>query len=103
MMGREETLRTRVYCVRTVERVVDALQEEYLTLLPEAIPFLAELQEDLEPYIEHITRKLTKKLSELSGEDLKTLMKDGFKPKPKEEANGDTNNNKDEDMSESDY
>lgn len=85
MAGREEQIRTRVFTMKTIEQIVDKLQEEYLQLLPEAIPFLAELTEDLEPEIERMARKITKALSKLSGEDLKTLMRDGFTPKSKEE------------------
>ena len=84
MCGRDDDARARVLVVKTMDLVVDKLQEEYLVLLPEAIPFLAELTEDIEPEIERMTRKLTKRLSELSGEDLKTLMTDGFTPKGKE-------------------
>lgn len=84
MCGRDDAARTRVLVVKTMNLVVDKLQEEYLVLLPEAIPFLAELTEDIEPEIERMTRKLTKRLSELSGEDLKTLMTDGFAPKVKD-------------------
>jgi U3 small nucleolar RNA-associated protein 10 len=84
MCGRDDAARARVLVVKTMDLVVDKLQEEYLVLLPEAIPFLAELTEDIEPEIERMTRKLTKRLSELSGEDLKTLMTDGFTPKGKE-------------------
>jgi len=89
MAGRDKKMQTRLFCVRTIEQVVDKLQEEYLTLLPEAIPFLAELTEDMDAYIELATRKLTKRLSELSGEDLKTLMTDGFNPQPKKSEEDD--------------
>jgi U3 small nucleolar RNA-associated protein 10 len=89
MAGRDKKIQTRFFCVRTIEQVVDKLQEEYLTLLPEAIPFLAELTEDMDEYIELATRKLTKRLSELSGEDLKTLMTDGFNPQPKKSEDDD--------------
>ncbi|OUS46839.1 hypothetical protein BE221DRAFT_8521 [Ostreococcus tauri] len=81
MTGREEKVRSRVFTIQAIEQIVDKLQEEYLALLPEAIPFMAELMEDLEPEIERMARKLTKRLSDLAGEDLKTLMRDGFKPK----------------------
>ena len=40
----------------------------------------------MEPEIENLSRALTKKLSKLSGEDLKTLMTDGFTPKAKKNA-----------------
>lgn len=85
MAGRDEKIRTRVFTIKTIEQIVDKLQEEYLQLLPEAIPYLAELTEDLEPEIEQMARKITKALSKLSGEDLKTLMRDGFTPKAKEQ------------------
>ena len=86
MCSRDSKIRTRVLSIMTIEQIVDKLQEEYLQLLPEAIPFLGELCEDMEPEIENLSRALTKKLSKLSGEDLKTLMTDGFTPKAKKNA-----------------
>ena len=48
--------------------------EEYLALLPEAIPFLSELFEDPDEAVEGAARAFTGRLTELSGEDLKSLM-----------------------------
>jgi U3 small nucleolar RNA-associated protein 10 len=50
------------------------LREEYLALLPEAIPFLSELFEDPDEAVEGAARAFTGRLTELSGEDLKSLM-----------------------------
>ena len=60
-----------------LEGVVSKLEEEYLALLPEAIPFLSELFEDPDEAVEGAARTLTARLTELSGEDLKSLMRDG--------------------------
>lgn len=99
MVGRDKKMRSRYLTIKTIDQVVDKLQEEYLALLPEAIPFMAELTEDFATEIEIEARKLTKRLSVLSGEDLKTLMRDGFTPKVKPgAADDDDKNDEDEDQ-----
>jgi U3 small nucleolar RNA-associated protein 10 len=111
MTGREELSRSKFLTIKTIDQVVDKLQEEYLALLPEAIPFMAELMEDFDTEIELETRKLTKRLSALSGEDLKSLMRDGFTPKGKKDEDKDDedddddndDDDDDEESEESDY
>ena len=71
---REGTARTRLVALAALGAVVDKLQEEYLALLPEAIPFLSELFEDPDEAVEGAARAFTGRLTELSGEDLKSLM-----------------------------
>ena len=39
-------------------------------LLPETIPFMAELLEDESPYVETLCRRLKELIEELSGEEL---------------------------------
>jgi len=58
--------------------ITDSLGEagraEAAALLPEAIPFLSELFEDPDEAVEGAARAFTGRLTELSGEDLKSLM-----------------------------
>ncbi len=42
----------------------------YLVLLPETLPFLAELLEDSNPEVEELAQRTAKMLQELSGEDI---------------------------------
>ena len=74
MATRAEAVRPRRLGLAVVEGLVEALSEEYLVLLPEAIPFLAELCEDPDEGVEAAARRLVKRLSELSGEDLHAAM-----------------------------
>ena len=46
------------------------LSEEYLVLLPETIPFLAELMEDDNLEVEALVKRLVKRIEDLSGERL---------------------------------
>ena len=74
---RDGKTRARLLALAALGAIVDALEEEYLALLPEAIPFLSELFEDPDERVEAAARKLTARLTELSGEDLKSLMSEG--------------------------
>jgi len=74
---RDASPRARLVALAALEGVVSKLEEEYLALLPEAIPFLSELFEDPDEAVEGAARTLTARLTELSGEDLKSLMRDG--------------------------
>ena len=71
---REGSARSRLVALAALSAVVDKLREEYLALLPEAIPFLSELFEDPDEAVEGAARAFTGRLTELSGEDLKSLM-----------------------------
>ena len=51
------------------------LNEEYLTLLPETLPFLAELLEDSELAVEARAAALVKQLEALSGESLEQYLR----------------------------
>ena len=51
------------------------LAEEYLLLLPEALPFLAELLEDLDPGLQGAAQALVAQLQVLSGESLEAYLK----------------------------
>jgi hypothetical protein len=51
------------------------LRERYLQLMPETIPFLAELFEDSETDVEKTTHLLIRLLEEISGEDIMSNFK----------------------------
>ncbi|CAM6083052.1 unnamed protein product [Calypogeia fissa] len=70
MCTRVENVRTRLLGLRVVKFLAEHLKEEYLVLLPETIPFLAELLEDTELTVVAKTQEVVKFLEDLSGEDL---------------------------------
>ena len=53
-----------------LQRCFEVIGEEFLVLLPETIPFLAELLEDESPHVEALCRALKQQIEELSGEEL---------------------------------
>ena len=61
--------------MEVVTQLVERLNEEYVVLLPEAMPFLAELLEDPELTIQNKTRQLLRKLEEITGESLDEYLK----------------------------
>ena len=64
----------RLRAVAAVEGLVGRMREEYLLLLPETIPFVAELLEDAEHQVRVVTQRLIKTLEELSGESLEQYL-----------------------------
>lgn len=75
MATRAGELRTRLAALEGVAALANALQEEYLVLLPEALPFLAELLEDGQHEVEARAATTLRALETLSGEDLKEYLK----------------------------
>ena len=73
-----EHARGKLLVIATLEKIVENTQEEYLVLLPEAIPFLSELLEDDDLEVEIATQDLLDKLTKLSGEDLASLLEHGY-------------------------
>ncbi|KAL3702523.1 hypothetical protein R1sor_020545 [Riccia sorocarpa] len=70
MSTRHHSERSRLLGLRVVKLLAEKLKEEYLVLLPETIPFLAELLADEELTVVAKTQELVKLLEELSGEKL---------------------------------
>ncbi|KAJ7545476.1 hypothetical protein O6H91_09G122000 [Diphasiastrum complanatum] len=70
MCTRNENIRARRLGLEVVKFMVERLKEEYLVLLPETIPFLAELLEDEDLSIIAKTQEVIKILEELSGESI---------------------------------
>ncbi|MCO5557096.1 hypothetical protein L7F22_010652 [Adiantum nelumboides] len=67
---RSEAVRVRIVSLDIVRFMVDNLKEDYLALLPETIPFLAELLEDHDNTVVSKSQGIIKLLEELSGESL---------------------------------
>ncbi|KAI3919122.1 hypothetical protein MKW98_016675 [Papaver atlanticum] len=66
MQTRSEKIRARILGLRVVKYMVENLKEEYLTLLPETIPFLGELLEDMELPVKTLTQEILKEMESLS-------------------------------------
>lgn len=60
---------------QVVFQLVERLREEYLPLLPETIPFVAELLEDTETVVEARAQQLVALLEVISGEKLDQYLK----------------------------
>ena len=70
LCSRSETIRVRILSLEILKYLVEHLREDYLALLPETIPFLAELLEDAELLVVAKSQEIIKILEELSGESL---------------------------------
>eukprot|EP00741_Cyanophora_paradoxa_P001236 tig00000074_g1193.t1 len=74
MATRSEDPVIRAAALRCFEVVAARVGEEYLVLLPESIPFLAELMEDADAGVEAEVRRAIKLLEEMSGESLQRYL-----------------------------
>lgn len=74
MATRAATAESRCAALEVVVAICNTLQEEYLTLLPEALPFLSELLEDEDSRVEKRTVEVLKTMEAVSGEDLKQYL-----------------------------
>ncbi|MEW5318749.1 MAG: hypothetical protein WDW38_009944 [Sanguina aurantia] len=75
MQSRRGSPRTRRLALATVSLLVAQLREEYLVLLPETLPFLAELLEDIDVGVEAAAQGVVVALEEVSGEKLDQYLK----------------------------
>jgi U3 small nucleolar RNA-associated protein 10 len=75
LVTRSDSALCRIAALETIANLVSRLREEYLALLPEALPFLSELMEDSSPAVEARTQELIKQLEELSEESLQDYLK----------------------------
>ncbi|XP_021285623.1 uncharacterized protein At3g06530 isoform X2 [Herrania umbratica] len=74
MQTRSEKMRARVLGLRIVKQFLDNLKEEYLVLLAETIPFLAELLEDVELPVKSLAQDILKEMETMSGESLREYL-----------------------------
>lgn len=74
MQTRSEKTRPKTLGLRIVKYLVERLKEEYLVLLPETIPFLGELLEDVELPVKTLAQQILKEMETLSGESLQQYL-----------------------------
>lgn len=70
MQTRSENVRTRILGLRIIKYFVDNLKEEYIVFIPETIPFIGEVLEDVELPVKSLAQDILKELESVSGEDL---------------------------------
>ncbi|XP_074294741.1 uncharacterized protein At3g06530-like [Silene latifolia] len=71
MQTRSEMVRPRLLGLKITKYLVENLKEEFLALLAETIPFLAELLEDVELPVKTLAQEILKELETMSGENLR--------------------------------
>lgn len=74
MQTRSEKVRARILGLRIVKYLLEHLREEYLVFLPETIPFLGELLEDVEPSVKSLAQEILKEMESMSGESLQEYL-----------------------------
>lgn len=72
---RKGGVRAKLLALGLLSRLVASLQEEYLVLLPEALPFIAELLEDPDASVEGAVQGVVAQLEKVSGESLQQYLK----------------------------
>uniref|UniRef100_A0A0E0KTI8 BP28 C-terminal domain-containing protein n=1 Tax=Oryza punctata TaxID=4537 RepID=A0A0E0KTI8_ORYPU len=74
MRTRSDKVRPKMLGLKVVRYMVQHLKEEYVVLLPETIPFLAELLEDVELPVKTLAQEIVKEMETLSGESLRQYL-----------------------------
>jgi U3 small nucleolar RNA-associated protein 10 len=74
MHSRNDTAIVRVHTINTIKACFNQVGEDYLYLVPETLPFLAELLEDSNGQVERLAHELKRQVEELSGEGLDTYL-----------------------------
>ncbi|CAK4074549.1 unnamed protein product [Aphanomyces euteiches] len=70
MKSRNDDASVRLAALQAIEACYSVVGEEFLAMLPESIPFLAELLEDSDSQVETLCHKVIKQIEEISGESL---------------------------------
>lgn len=71
---RSEESRVRLAAVKCEQALTDRLGEEWLSLLPEMLPFISELQEDDDDEVERETHRWIVKIEGVLGESLDSML-----------------------------
>jgi U3 small nucleolar RNA-associated protein 10 len=71
---RSETASVRLAAVKCEQDLTDRLGEEWLSLLPEMLPFISELQEDDDDAVEKETHRWIVKIESVLGESLDSML-----------------------------
>ncbi|KAL6903803.1 hypothetical protein ACP4OV_004616 [Aristida adscensionis] len=74
MQTRSDKVRPKMLGLKVVRYMVQHLKEEYIVLLPETIPFLGELLEDVELPVKTLSQEILKEMETLSGESLRQYL-----------------------------
>lgn len=74
MQTRSEKVRARILGLKVVDYLLDHLKEEYLSLMAQTVPFLAELLEDVEASVKSLAQETLKKMETLSGENIRQYL-----------------------------
>ncbi|KAL4574909.1 hypothetical protein LXL04_021749 [Taraxacum kok-saghyz] len=74
MQTRSEKVRPRILGLKIVKFLVEKLREEYVVCVPETIPFIGELLEDVEPNVKSLAQEIFKEMEEISGESLREYL-----------------------------
>ncbi|KAG2523850.1 hypothetical protein JM18_005608 [Phytophthora kernoviae] len=70
MKSRGDYALVRLAALVTVEKCYQVIGDEFLAMLPESIPFLAELMEDTNNEVEKTCHRVIKQIEDISGESL---------------------------------
>lgn len=70
MKSRGDVPAIRLAALKTVEKCYQVIGDEFLAMLPESIPFLAELMEDTDAEVERTCHEVIKQIEDISGESL---------------------------------
>ncbi|GMF30012.1 unnamed protein product [Phytophthora lilii] len=70
MKSRGDNAAVRLAALVTVEKCYQVIGDEFLAMLPESIPFLAELMEDTNDEVEKTCHRVIKQIEDISGESL---------------------------------
>ncbi|PQE03008.1 BP28CT domain-containing protein [Rutstroemia sp. NJR-2017a BVV2] len=71
---RSETAGVRLAAVKCEQALTDRLGEEWLSMLPEMLPYISELQEDDDEVVEKETHRWIVKIEGVLGEDLDSML-----------------------------
>ncbi|XBI94094.1 hypothetical protein VPH35_030803 [Triticum aestivum] len=74
MQTRSDNVRPKMLGLKVVRYMVQHLKEEYVALVPETIPFLGELLEDVELPVKTLSQEILKEMETLSGESLREYL-----------------------------
>ena len=74
MQTRSDLAHVRARSIMVLKACFDQVGEDYLFLVPETLPFMAELLEDSDGRVERLAHELKKQVEELSGEGLDTYL-----------------------------
>jgi U3 small nucleolar RNA-associated protein 10 len=75
MLTRSSHAHVRLSCMKVLSELFTRLQQQYLVLLPETLPYISELMEDQDNAVEDITQRVIKQIEDLSGESLENHLK----------------------------